>query len=129
MDEGDLQFSEAQEVKPILDRGKISLLRQGAEQLVDVSFSFKYQGLKGSTEPTPYEVLKGTGTASSWASTNTDSEVRTLDIDFEVNDPTTDTLVETISLAQFFHEKIEFKEGEEANIISVSGKCRSVDVV
>jgi hypothetical protein len=127
-DEGDLAFSENKEVFPVYDRGSIAFLRNGNAQLHDVSLTMKFQGLKGSGTPTPYEALKKIGDASAWQSTYADSEVYCLDIQIEVNDPKTQTLVETITLSDFFYEKIDFKEGEEYDTLAVSGKCLSVDV-
>jgi hypothetical protein len=127
-DEGDLAFSENREVNPVYDRGAIALLRSGAQQLHDVSFTMKYQGLLGSGSPTPYEALKNIGAASAWQSVNPDSEVYCLNIEVEVTDPSTGSVVETITLGTFFFEKLDFKEGEEYSTLAVSGKCLSIAV-
>ncbi|KYC47832.1 MAG: hypothetical protein AMQ22_00238 [Candidatus Methanofastidiosum methylothiophilum] len=128
-DEGDLSFSESREINPIMDRGSLALIREGNETMVDVSFSIKYSGLLGSATPTVYEALKKQGTGgSTWQSTNADSEVYTVDIEFEVSDPSTGSPVEVIRISKFAYEKIEFKEGEEYDTLSVSGKAFAVTV-
>jgi hypothetical protein len=120
IDEGDLAFSENREVLPLYDRGSIDVLREGNEQLVDVSFTIKYSGLISvSGDVTPYELLKKYNRASSAVSVYSDSEVYAVDVTLEVDS-------RLILLSAFFPEKIDFKEGEEYNTLAVSGKAITV---
>jgi hypothetical protein len=120
VDEGDLAFSENREVMPVYDRGSINILRDGNEQLVDVSFTIKYSGLiSTSGDVTPYELLKKYNRASTAVSVYTDSEVYAVNVTLEVD-------TKSILLSSFFPEKIDFKEGEEYNTLAVSGKAVTV---
>jgi hypothetical protein len=123
VDEGDLAFSENQEVNPVYDRGAISLLRQGNDQLHDVSFTIKYQGLISvAGDVTPYELLKKYNRASTAQSVLPNSEIYAVNIRLNVSGG------DTIQLGGFYFEKLDFKEGEEYNTLAVSGKAVTISV-
>lgn len=72
--EGNFQFTEKRTITPILDRGTVSTVRQGADQLMEISFQFVWEFLESNTPsiPSVEDVLKRRGYATSWVSASTD---------------------------------------------------------
>lgn len=120
LDEGDLSWTETQNVIEVSDRGVLSHIRKGDEAPMEVNFTLKYQSLEATTGTTCYEALKGVDGASNWKSTR-DEDVYCVSLQFEVLD-TSDSTEETIMFTDFFWTSIEFGEGDEYNTLSVTGR-------
>lgn len=127
--DGTLKFSVKRDVKIIRARGLLDHLRLGDEQIMPVSFDFKYTELLGAAV-TPYEFLTGTGGASGYTYTaetgaNYDlvdaGDVKVVQLFFTVSHLPSGS--EIIELPNFVYEDISFSEGDDFNLISVSGNC------
>jgi len=123
--EGNLTWTEKRNILFIKDRGHLDLVREGAQVPVDVSLSFVWQFLttmSGDTVPTPEEVLKQTGLASSWVTTDSDT-CRPYAIDIVLLDVLNcgGTEDEKITLADFRYESLD--HDLKAGTVSVTGKC------
>lgn len=127
--DGNFAWSEKRDIKIIRARGLLDHLRLGDEQVMPVSFKFKYTELLGASV-TPYEILKGVGGAAAYTYTAktgagydlTDAcDVKVVQLFFVV------TLVgggtESMEFPNFAYETVDFSEGEEANEIGVVGIC------
>lgn len=125
LDDGDLSIEiPGTEVKDIRDRGVPDHTRLGNIQYMSFSFSAKFSGLT-DTSDTLYEVLIGEGT--SWvydAETGTGydlqdgGDVEFVQLYFEV---TKDTTTETILIPNVPLPSISFREGDDVNMLSISG--------
>lgn len=110
------------------DRGVLDHRRAGHQEPVTVSFSVKYTALYGQSTETPYEALTKTGLAAAWTSTTAaSSDVYSVDIVLVVDDAI-GTGKETMTLDDFAYNKIDFAEGEEANMLTVSGDAKSLTI-
>ena len=125
LDVGDLRFTEHRAVKQIDDRETLSHMRKGPEAPVDVSVSAKFVEMikqTGASDPTLREALLGIGAAAAWVSTGGDScDVHCVELVFTIVSCTTGEDYETITFAKFHAETVEFSEGSDYNVISVSG--------
>lgn len=80
--EGNLTYSERRNIDPDKDRGKAARIREGEQELIDVSFQFYWEYLKSSSpeSPTIEEALKREGQASSWVSAASEPDTGDLDV-------------------------------------------------
>jgi hypothetical protein len=123
--EGNLVYTETVTRDYLLDRGRLSDVRNGDETPMDVSFEFTWEWLTGvaaSGLPTIKDVLKKRGEAASWESTDTD-ECAPYCVDIVVRyDPNCGgDNTEVIALRQFRYETLEHNLRDSQ--ISCSGKC------
>ena len=119
LDQGDLVWTQTQEVIEVLDRGALGHIRKGDERRVDVGFMLKYQNLQADTVTTAYEAIKQVGAASTWQ--NLDSnDIYTISLVFELLN-TSNSVEETITFDRFFWESIEFHERSDYDTLLVTG--------
>lgn len=128
LDEGDLSWTERQRTIEIKDRGSIAAghVRQGDEESVSLSFSAKWTQLLGrsanAADPlTLYETLTFAA-ASGIASTSPDGQQKTLTFEFTVADPA-GVASEKIVFTKVYRESLTMSEGNEANLISFTGRA------
>lgn len=123
LDEGDLAWSQVQNVIEVLDRGVLSHIRKGDEAGMDISFTLKYQNLSlgaSADATTAYEAITGTGAAASWKSTDP-NDVYAISLFFQVLN-TSDAVEETLEFRLFHHTDISMAEADEYNTLAVSGR-------
>jgi hypothetical protein len=122
--EGNLTYSEKQNVEYKKDRGLLDTVRLGDEEPLDVSFEFWWEFLKASTGGTPTieDVLKKRGEAADWVTTSDDEcEPYCVDIVVLYTPPCSGEDAEEIVLREFRWESLN--HDLKAGTISVSGKC------
>jgi len=134
LDTGDLQMVVAQQVIPILDRGKIDggHLRYGDDVPMKVSFSelFKTFLLKGAITAMPWEALTQTGGAAAWVTTTDDnSDVYTTDLEFLIAAVATGLNDELIVLPSFWHDDITFQEGDPNTLAASGGVFKALPTI
>jgi len=120
LDEGDLSWTQTQNVIEVMDRGVLDHIRAGDESPMDISFTIKYQNLQADTVTTAYEAIRGVGEAATWDSTRNE-DVYCFSADFRVLN-TSDTTEETISFRDCFYTSLEFSEGDEYDTLAVTGR-------
>jgi hypothetical protein len=124
--EGNLTFSEKQNMEYVLDRGILSTVKEGDQVPVEVKFDFMWEYIAGtSTAKGLVEAIKG---STSLVSTDTDA-CRPYACDLEVvytPTPITCGDKETISFPDFRWESLEYDL--KAATISCSGKCNVTDI-
>ena len=115
VEEGDLTFSNKQNVDNILDRGSLSHMREGEEEPVTGSFSVHFiQLIKagGDSDPELQEIASFTGAAASWVSTNDDNgDVKTIDLLFEIVNPDSGLENERITFTKVRFLSWDLEEG------------------
>lgn len=124
--DGTLSFDEKRTMEYNLDRGKLSNVREGDEQPMDVKFDLMYEFLKATsaTVPTPEQALKKTGPASTWTSTSSDAcEPYAVDIYVIYAPPCGGEKMELAILPDFRWESLN--HDLKAGTISCSGKCNA----
>ena len=126
VDDGNLKFIIQQRPAiAVQDRGEHSHLRQGSAQVLDGSFSVKFKEFlsQGANGVSPYEALLMVGAAAAWETTNADGgDVETLDLIFDIVSPTSGEQDERVTIADIFDRKVEFSEGDDANVLACSFK-------
>ena len=124
---GDLAFTEANPSITIKHRGALDSRKRGDEMEMDVSFSFSFQQWERSagaaTGTSIVDALARRGGASAWVSTHGACDVYAVNLVFEMTDPANPASKETLTFADFHAESIQFKEGDDAHQISVSGRA------
>ena len=125
LDEGDLTWTEVQNVIEVLDRGTLDHIRKGDEAAMDVSFSIKFHDFytpsAGDDGFYPYEAIKGVNQCSNWTSTRNE-DVYCVSLEFQIWNDDDTAVIETIKFFDFYWTSIEFSEGDEYNTLSVSGR-------
>ena len=135
--EGNLVYTEKQNIEYIKDKGALDTVREGDEEPMEVRFEFIWEYIIGSTStgafPSIEDAIKGIGAAQDWVSTSADlCEPFAVDLKI-VYDPTTgapagctgDT--ETIILPDFRWESLE--HDLRGSQISCSGQCNATAAV
>ena len=129
--EGNLTFSEKQNVEYTLDGGNLDEVRLGdqvpVEVRLDAIWDF-YSGagsqstLSGSSlAPTVADAIKGVGSAAGWTSTDADA-CRPYAVDLQLHyDADCSGGIETLTLSDFRWEQLDFDAS--AGTLSVSGRC------
>lgn len=128
--EGNLQWTEKINMIYTKDRGRLSTVKEGDEEPLEVTFDFIWDFIKADTDkvPTIEDVLKQRGEASNWVSTATDAcEPYAIDMVIEYDTPCSTDDDETITLEDFRHE--ELKHDLRAGQISCSGKCNRTEAL
>ena len=120
--EGNLTWSVKTNVITVLDRGTIDHQRAGDDSPMEISFSAKVVNLSDVTTPTLYDALHKYRSAAGWTSTETDSDLFHLNLNFTLDDPTdasagTD---EHIAFGSVAVTSFDFSEGDEYSTVAVS---------
>ncbi len=122
--EGNLSYTEAQNMDYTLDRGNLDTVRQGDDVPVDVTMEFSYEFVATGTSETitPSDALKGVGGASEWVSSSSDlCEPFAVDVQIDRALSCGSVESELTTLADYRWESLEFSL-RDATIAS-SGKC------
>ncbi len=122
--EGNLSYTEAQNMDYTLDRGNLDTVRQGDDVPVDVTMEFSYEFVATGTSETitPSDALKGVGGADEWVSSSSDlCEPFAVDIEIDRALSCGSVESELTTLADYRWESLEFSL-RDATIAS-SGKC------
>lgn len=123
---GDLAFEEDTPTFIVMNRGKIDSRKQGDEVPTPVSWTCLFEQWSydsgSSTGISPRDALRGIGNASNWVSTDACGPY-SVDVVFVVQDPCNPGHYEQLVFSKFTPDKISFKEGNETNTLSISGKA------
>jgi hypothetical protein len=126
IDNGDLSFTESMPTTTIKNRGRLDHRRAGDEMEMEVSFSVKFTQYAyasgASTGVGVVDALKKTNGASAWVSTHDACSPYSVDLVFNIIDPSDTTKQETLVFPKFHAESIQFSEGDEADTLQVSGR-------
>lgn len=134
IEEGNIQFTERREAIVVLNRGVIASMAEGMEEAMTVSFSIKFEEWTGGTtssgvDPSPVDALKKRGNASGWTSSLLCGPY-CVDLEFAITAPSgCGEQDETLTFSDFHADEIQFQEGEEYDIINVTGKCLALTPV
>ncbi len=126
--EGTLTYDEKRKMEYILDRGRLSTVRLGDEEPMDVKLDFLWEFLTaigGSGIPTIEDAFKKRGEAATWITSSTDPcEPYSLDIVILYEPDCTGIDPEEIILNDFRWESLahDFKQGS----VAVTGKCNNL---
>lgn len=125
--EGNLTWTERKNIEYTLDGGTIDEVREGDEVPVDVTISAVWEYVTSSTggssgQTTLIDAIKGTGSASDWVSSDSDiCRPYAVDIQIVYTPDCAGSIVETILLADFRYEQIDFDL--RGGTFQVTGKC------
>lgn len=126
--DGNLTWSEKKEYNYDLNRGNLDTVREGNQVPMDVAINMVYEFIKaasGDTSPTPSEVLKQSGLASTWESSSSDAcEPYAVDIEIEHTPICTGTDKELVVLPDFRQESVDHDPREAT--LSATGRCNAV---
>ena len=120
---GNFSWQESKDYEYELDAGTLDDVVENNEIPVSVTFSFKWDYLKGATgTPTPHDVLNHENEASTWDSSDSD-QCRPFAVDIEVTyTPACSTSDEEIyTFADFRPDQISPDIGQR--MISANGRC------
>ncbi len=121
--DGDLKYTEGDEYMYDLDRGLLDTVRRGDDQPMEVSVDAVFDEIKSGTGEvvTPIEALKGTGNASEWVSSSSNT-CEPYAVNLVMQDVRTcATGSATYLFPDFRSEKRDFSVKDAT--ISISGKC------
>ncbi len=125
LSEGDLAFTEKNNSFIIKNRGRIDSRKAGDEEVLDISFTLKYEQWKnayGTTGLSPIDVLKGSQAAADAGWINTDQcGPYAVTIQFRMVDPCNPANYELLAFAKVHFDELAFKEGSEYNTVAVKG--------
>lgn len=124
--EGDFAFSLNSPSFIVMNRGKIDSRKQGDEMPSDISFNVKFEqwsyGNGSATGISVADAFQGIGGASDWVSTDTCGPF-SISIVFEMVNPCATGEKEVLTFGKFHADTLAFKEGNEYNTLSISGKA------
>ena len=127
LDEGDLTWTQRANTIEVKDRGSIAAghTRKGDDESVSLSFTAKWTQLIGKAanalDPLQlYEFLMFAAGANV-ESTSGDGEQDTLQFEFTISDPA-GVAGERVTFAKVYRESLTMSEGNEANLISFTGR-------
>ena len=124
--DGDLSFKVVQPSFILRNRGKIDSRKQADQEALDISFSFKFEqwsyadGNSGISVPDAFQQIGG---AVNWNSTDPNCGPFAVDLVFRMTDPCNLAAYEQLVFSNFHADSLDFKEGSEANTVSVTGKA------
>lgn len=121
LEEGDLSFTERTPVVIHRDRGVLDHARKASAEALELAFSMMFQSFTKHADPTPYQVLKKLGSASSWVSQESNSDAWAVDVEFTIADPAGGAS-EVLSFDRFVPEEVGLQEGEEFDRLTVTGR-------
>jgi hypothetical protein len=129
--DGNVSFDEMRAIEYKKDRGRLDTTRLGDEEPMDVKLDLRWEFIKSDSGdpgsiPSPVEVLRQSGAASAWTSSETDDPCAPYAIDILIDfDPEVCANVKTeqILLPAFRYEKLSYdlKQGT----LSCTGKCNA----
>lgn len=126
--DGDLDFTIQKNIQRVMNRGRIDHKRDGDEVEMDIKFSFKFEqwsySAGASTGVSPVDALTKAGGASAWVSTGASCGPYSVDLVYSIANPCNTSEHEVLTFTGFTVENINFKEGGDANTITVSGKAQ-----
>lgn len=129
--DGDLDFTITYPTFIVKNRGKIDHKRTGDETEIDIKFSFKFEQWSyasgASTGVSPVDALTKKGGAATWVSTGPSCGPYSIDLVFQVTNPCNAAEYEQLVFTAFNVESLNFKEGSEFDMVSVSGKSLSFE--
>lgn len=126
--EGNFQYTETRNMEYRRDRGRLDQVREGDEEPLQVTFDMNITSFTAESgdPPTPEDVLKRRGAASTWVTTSADPcDPYCIDI-FITIDPDCDNQEPEITVfRQFYYTQLQadFREGT----MSVQGSCNVVE--
>jgi len=126
--DGTVSFDETVVREYVRDRGRLSTVRNGQEEPMDVRLDLLWEFLKGATTTviTPEDALKKRGGAASWVSSDADTCAPfALDIEIWYDPDCAADDIEQIILPDFRYEKLT--HDAKAGTISCTGKCNAVE--
>lgn len=125
LSEGDLAFDEKNNSFVIKNRGKIDSRKAGDEEVLDLSFTLKYEQWSaqyGTTGLSPIDVLKGSARAALAGWVNTDPcGPYAVTIQFRMVDPCNPANYELLNFTKVHFDSFAFKEGNEYNTVAAKG--------
>jgi len=124
--DGEIKYTEGNEYKYDLDRGRLDTVREGNDVPMDVSLNFTFEHVKTGTGEaiSPIDAIKGINNASEWVTSSADPcEPYSVDIEVEHVPPCGAADKETILFPDFRSEKRDYDFKNAA--IAVSGKCNA----
>jgi hypothetical protein len=123
--EGNLTYDEKRNMEYQKDRGRLSTVREGDEDPIDVRLDVRWEWLSSAgsdTFPTPEEVLKNEGLASTWLTSASDPcEPYAVNIVIDYDPNCTGVDGERITLKDYRWESLN--HDAKAGTLSTSGKC------
>lgn len=126
--EGDLAFTVNKPTFIVLNRGVIDSRKSGDQTPTDVSFSAKFEQWSyasgASTGLSVRDVIDGSAAAiaAGWVSTDACGPW-SIDIEFRINDPCNSGHYESLTFQKYHADTIGFREGNEYNSLSISGRA------
>ena len=126
--EGNLNYTEGQEMEYIRDRGVLDTVREGEDVPVEVTMDFSYTFVTTGTSETitPVDALKGIGGASEWVTSASDlCEPYAVDVEIARELSCGSTENETTLLLDYRWESLEYSLRDAT--ISGTGKCNVTD--
>lgn len=128
--DGNLTYSEKKNRDYKLNRGVIDTVRDGDEAPMEVSLDSMWEWTKGADDdpPTPEDVVKKRGNASTWESSSSDPcEPFCVDLLFRYVPDCSSVAYEEILLPEFRYESID--HDPKAGTISFKGKCNALEAI
>jgi hypothetical protein len=123
--EGNLTYDEKRNMEYKKDRGKLDTVREGDQEPIDVRLDIQWEWLSSAgsdTVPTPEEVLKNEGLASTWLSSAADPcEPYAIDIIVLYDPDCSGVDGELITLKNYRWESLN--HDLKAGTLATSGKC------
>jgi hypothetical protein len=122
--DGNISWSESQEMNYDLDRGVLDTVRQGDDQPMELSIDMTYEHIRTGTSETitPDDALKGVGSAAEWVTSSADPcEPYAIDIIVEHVAPCGSSQDETVTFPDFRWESLNHDIGGAT--ISATGRC------
>ena len=131
IEEGNVRFTVRREARVIMNRGTIQEFSEGDEEPMAVSFGIKFEEWRGKTtsgaNPSPPDALRKKGNASSWTSVQTCGPYM-VDLEFTMTAPcTTGDQDEVLTFPNFHADEVSFEEGQDYNMLNVTGKCKALE--
>lgn len=123
--QGTITHDEKRKMEYILDRGRLSTVREGDEEPMDVKLDLLWEFLTAVTSsgiPTPEEALKKTGEASGWLTSSSDPcEPYAINVIIKYDPPCASISGETITFHDFRWESLA--HDPKAGTVVCTGKC------
>lgn len=123
---GDFAFTLNSPTFIIMNRGKINSRKNGDEMPTDLSFSVFFEqwsyGNGSASGISVADCFQGVGGASDWVSTDPCGPF-SISIVFEMDNPCAVGEKEVLTFGKFHADTIAFKEGNEYNTLSITGKA------
>ncbi len=129
--EGNLTYDERRNMTYVRDRGRLSTVREGDDEPMDVRIDAMWEhitGAGGGATPTVEDALKKRGDASGWTSASSDAcEPYAVDIVILDVPPCGGDTPETIILPDFRYESIA--HDLRGATLAISGKCNAKEAI